>query len=183
MDLVTALAVVIGVMGAIATWVAVTMGSPYVLIWAIFVGWGSFYHCGGKEAGIKSSAVANVWGVVCAAVALIVTLALAGSLGLALAAGLCVGVSVLILILGAKVPALAAIPAGVYGYASTAALFLLGVAGSAMASATPPVAYASVYGDGNGAVIKAAVAVAISLIIGNVLGYISEKVVGAVVKK
>ena len=52
-----------------------------------------------------------------------------------------------------------------------------------MASATPPVAYASVYGDGNGAVIKAAVAVAISLIIGNVLGYISEKVVGAVVKK
>jgi hypothetical protein len=168
MDLVTALAIVIGVMGAIATWVAITMGSPYLLIWAVFIGWGSFYHCGGKEAGIKSSAVANVWGVICAAVALIVALALAGSLGLPLAAGLCVGISIVILILGAKVPALAAIPASVYGYASTAALFLHG---------------AAAYGEGNTAVIKVAAAVAISLIVGNVLGFISEKIAGAVVKK
>lgn len=181
MDLVSALAVVIGVMGGIATWVAITLGSPYVLIWAIFLGWASYYHCGGKEAGLQSSAVANVWGVICAAVALIVTLALAGSLGVPLAAGLCVGISVVIMIMGAKVPALSAIPAAVYGYASTAALFLVGVLGAASANADPA-PYVSIYGGGNSAVMKAAAAVAISLIIGNVLGYISQKIAGALVK-
>jgi Protein of unknown function (DUF1097) len=164
MDLVTALAIVIGVMGAIATWLAITMGSPYLLIWAAFIGWASYYHCGGKESGLKSSAVANVWGAICAAVALIALLAMGVT---AVTAGICVGVTVAIMILGAKVPALSAIPAAVYGYASTAALFLLG---------------AAAYGEGSGAVIKVAVAVAISLVIGNVLGYISEKIAGSVVK-
>lgn len=165
MDLVTALAIVIGVMGAIATWVAVTLGSPFVLIWAVFIGWASFYHCGGKEAGLKNSAIANVWGAVCAAIALIAALAMGIT---AVTAAICVGVTVVIMILGAKVPALAAIPAAVYGYASTAALFLLG---------------AAAYGAGAGAVVKVAVAVAVSLVIGNVLGYISEKIAGAVVAK
>lgn len=164
MDLVTALAIVIGIMGAIATWVAVTLGSPYVLIWAIFVGWGCFFHCGGKEEGLKNSAIANLWGAVCAAVALIVALAMGIT---AVTAAICVGVTVAVMILGAKVPALAAIPAAVYGYASTAALFLLG---------------AAAYGEGSGAVVKVAVAVTISMIIGNVLGYISEKIAGALVK-
>ena len=165
MDLVTALAIVIGVMGAIATWVAVTLGSPFVLIWAVFIGWASFYHCGGKEAGLKNSAIANVWGAVCAAIALIAALAMGIT---AVTAAICVGVTVVIMILGAKVPALAAIPAAVYGYASTAALFLLG---------------AAAYGAGAGAVVKVAVAVAVSLVIGNVLGYVSEKIAGAVVAK
>jgi len=164
MDLVTALAIVIGVMGAIATWLAVTLGSPYLLIWAAFIGWGSYYHCGGKESGLKNSAAANVWGAICAAVALIVLLAMGVT---AVTAGICVGVTVAILILGAKVPALSAIPAAVYGYAATAALFLHG---------------AAAYGEGSGAVIKVAVAVAISMVIGNILGYVSEKIAGSVVK-
>ena len=164
MDLVTALAVVIGIMGGIATWAAITMGSAYALIWAVFIGWASFFHCGGKEAGLKASAAANVWGAICAAVALIVLLAMGVS---AATAGLCVGVSVIVMILGAKVPALGSIPAAVYGYASTAALFLMG---------------AAAYGEGSGAVVKVGAAVAISLVIGNVLGYISEKIVGSVVK-
>ena len=37
MDLITSLAVVIGIMGGIATWAAITIGSPYILIWKIFV--------------------------------------------------------------------------------------------------------------------------------------------------
>lgn len=71
MDLVIALAIVIGVMGGIATWAAVTVASPYILIWAIFIGWASFFHAGGGNDGIKGSAIANIWGVVCAAVAFI----------------------------------------------------------------------------------------------------------------
>jgi hypothetical protein len=164
MDLVTALAIIIGVMGAIATWLAVSIGSPYLLIWAAFLGWASYFHCGGKESGLKNSAAANVWGAICAAVALIALLAMGVS---AITAGICVGVTVAIMIFGAKVPALSAIPASVYGYAATAGLFLHG---------------AATYGEGSGAVIKVAVAVAISMVIGNILGYISEKIAGSVVK-
>ena len=164
MDLITSLAVVIGIMGGIATWAAITIGSPYLLIWTIFVAWGSFYHCGGKEAGLKSSAVANVWGVVCAVGALIALTSIGVT---ALMAGICVGISIVVLIMGAKIPAISAIPSAVYGYASTAALFLLG---------------AATYGAGPGGIVKVGVAIAISLIAGNILGYISEKIVGAVVK-
>jgi Protein of unknown function (DUF1097) len=164
MDLITSLAVIIGIMGGIATWAAVTIGSPYVLIWAIFVAWDSSYHCGGKEAGLQSSLAANLWGVIIASLALIALISMGVT---ALNAGICVGVSIVVLILAAKAPMLSAIPASVYGYASTAALFLLGAAG---------------YGEGAGGIIKVGAAVAVSMIIGNILGYISEKIVGAVVK-
>jgi len=162
MDLIVALAIVIGVMGGIATWVALNVS--YLLIWAIFIGWACFFHCGGKEEGAKNSAVANVWGVICAAVALVVLLAIGVT---PVAAGICVAVTVAIMILGAKVPALGAIPAAVYGYAATAAFVIHGGA----------------LGAGSGAVIQAALQVAVSLIIGNVLGYVSEKIAGALVSK
>lgn len=164
MDMITSLALIIGIMGGIATWAAITIGSPYLLIWTIFVAWGSFYHCGGKEAGLKSSAVANIWGVICAVVALIALTSIGVT---ALMAGICVGVSIIVLIMGAKIPALSAIPAAVYGYASTAALFLLGGAS---------------YGEGSGGIVKVGVAIAVSLLVGNLLGYVSEKIVGSVVK-
>jgi hypothetical protein len=84
----------------------------------------------------------------------------------AVTAAICVGVTVAIMILGAKVPALGAIPASVYGYASTAAAVLTSGA----------------LGNGAGAVVSTAIAVAVSMVIGNVLGYISEKVAGSLVK-
>jgi Protein of unknown function (DUF1097) len=164
MDLITALAVIIGIMGGLATWAAITIASTYILIWTIFVAWGSFYHCGGKVAGLKSSAAANVWGVICAVVALVALTSIGVT---AVMAGICVGISIVVLIMGAKISAISAIPSAVYGYASTAALFLLG---------------AAAYGEGPGAIIKVGVAVAVSLIVGNILGFISEKIVGSVVK-
>lgn len=164
MDIVTALAVIIGIMGGLATWAAVTLGSAFVLIWAIFIGWGSFFHCGGKEEGLQKAIAASIWGAICAAVALIVLT----SIGVTpVTAGICVGVTVVIMILGAKVPALSAIPAAVYGYAATAGLFLLGGAG---------------YGAGAGGIVKVAAAIAVSLVIGAILGYLSEKIAGAVAK-
>jgi len=137
MNLVTALAIVIGVMGGIATWAAVTVGSPFILIWAVFIGWASF----------------------------IVLLMLGVT---PINAGICVGATVLIMILGAKIPALGAIPAQVYGYAATAGLFLM--AGAA-------------YGEGNASVIGVAGAIIASMVVGNVLGFISEKIVGALTAK
>lgn len=164
MNIVTALAVAIGVMGGIATWAAVTLGSPYVLIWAIFIAWASFFHAGGKEAGLQASVVANIWGAICAAVAFIALTSMGVT---AVNAGICVGVTVAIMIFGAKVPALGAIPASVYGYAATAALFLTSGAN---------------YGEGVGGIIQVGLAIAVSMAIGGVLGLVSEKVAGALTK-
>jgi hypothetical protein len=74
--------------------------------------------------------------------------------------------SVVALVLGAHIPALSTIPAGVYGYASTAAFALL--TGVAIADA--------------GAMAKAGIMVLVSLIIGNVFGFVSEKIAGGMAK-
>jgi Protein of unknown function (DUF1097) len=61
MNIITALAIVIGALAAVATWLC--LGTGFGLqVWALFVGWGSFYHSGGKEVGLKNSAVSHIWG-------------------------------------------------------------------------------------------------------------------------
>ena len=158
MNIITALAIVIGALAAVATYLC--LGTPLGLqIWALFLGWGSFYHAGGKEAGFKNSAVNHIWGAVMASLALIVVGAMGAGVPMI---SVIVGISVVILVLGAHLPLLSTIPAGVYGYASTAALVLL----TAPLNLAAPV------------VIKAAVMVVISLIIGNAFGYVSEKLAG-----
>ena len=60
MDLVTALALSIGLLGGVATYLY--LSDPLVLglqIWAAFIAWASFYHCGGKIQGFISSILAN----------------------------------------------------------------------------------------------------------------------------
>ncbi|HEY4807169.1 MAG TPA: DUF1097 family protein, partial [Roseiarcus sp.] len=51
MDLITALALSIGVLGGIATFVLLSFGMG-LQIWVAFIAWATFYHCGGKEAGL-----------------------------------------------------------------------------------------------------------------------------------
>lgn len=163
MNIITALAVVIGVLAAVATWLCLgnTMG---LQVWALFIGWGSFYSAGGKETGLTKSAINNIWGVVVASLALMVVAAVGGSV---IVTSIIVGASVVVLVLGAHVALLSTIPAGVYGYASTAAFCLLtGVA----------------LGDA-GAVFKAAAITLVSLIIGNLFGYVSEKGAGMLAAK
>ena len=123
MDLITALAVSIGLLGGVATYVFLSFGMG-LQIWAAFIGWASYYHCGGQTKGLTDSIAGAVWGAVMAAAAF----ALMGVIGLpgALGAAVAVAITVFIMIMGAKVPILSSIPAAVYGYASTAALTLLG---------------------------------------------------------
>lgn len=163
MNLITSLAISIGVLAAVATWVC--LGNSLGLqVWALFIGWGSFYHSGGKTDGLVKSATNHLWGVVVATVALIVIGTVAGSV---IVTSVLVGVSVVVLVMGAHLPALATIPAAVYGYASTAAFCLL----TGVALADPA------------AMAKAAVMVLISLVLGNVFGLVSEKGAGLMVKQ
>ena len=159
MNLIIALTISIGVLAAAATYLC--LGTSFGLqVWALFIGWGSFYHTGGGNDGLTKSAINHVWGIVVAAIALFVVATVGGSTAVTSAI---VGVSVVVLVLGAHIPALSTIPAAVYGYASTAAFCLLtGVAIGDMAALAP-----------------AAGIVAISMIIGNIFGFVSEKVAGA----
>ncbi|MFZ2502264.1 MAG: DUF1097 domain-containing protein [Nocardioides sp.] len=161
MGLIEALAVVIGIMGGIATGAALQINSAYFVIWVTFVAWASFYAAGGGNEGIAKSTAANVWGAVIAWGSLTIFSKLAGGgMNIPLAGALCVGIAIIVLIMGAKVPALGFIPGQVFGYAPTAGLFV-----------------AAGYTGG-----KLLIAAIVSLIIGNVLGIISEKAAGAVAK-
>jgi hypothetical protein len=164
MGLIEALAVVIGIMGGIATGAALQIGSIYFVIWVTFVAWASFYAAGGGTAGFAKSTAANIWGAVIATISLWAFSKLAASMNVPLAGALCVGIAIVVLILGAKVDALGFIPGQVFGYAPTAGLFVTGF-------------LAGTYSIGS--MLAAAI---VSLVIGNVLGIVSEKAAGAVAK-
>ena len=169
MPLVTALAISIGGLGGLATWVCLGMVSG-LQIWAIFIAWGCFYHCGGGEKGLRDTIVCNIAGAVIAWIALLIivnTGGIGGALPAGLWAGIVVGVTVAILVLLANMPALATIPAMVYGYASVAAFFLLsGTANVMAADFTNPL-----------------IAVVVSMVIGAILGWVSQKIAVAMSAK
>lgn len=169
MSLVTALAISIGVMGGIATFLVLgPLAVLHLHIWAMFLAWACYYHTGGKEAGLRNTIVNTIFGAVMAWIALllVVYIPLAGLIGLPLWAGICVGVTVIVLVLGAHLPAFSVIPAGVYGYAAVAAFALVGPHLNTLTSLS---------------MLNPLLGVGISLIVGALLGYASEKVAGSLV--
>ena len=170
MDLITALSVSIGALAAVATYLFLGILPPGWQLWAAFIGWASFYGAGGKDKGLQASITANIWGAVLALIALLIITksgwADAKSLGLPLTAAIIVGLSVVVLVYGAKAPALAAIPSSVYGYASVAALAL--ITGKFDTLTQPDLT-------------NPFVAVLLSLIVGNLFGYVSEMLAGKLV--
>ncbi len=168
MDLVTALAVSIGLLGGAATYLYLSDFLGLGLqIWAAFIAWASFYHCGGKIQGFTSSILANLWGVIWGALTLIAFSNLDFGLAAPIWAGICVAFGVGLMILGCKIPIFSAIPATVYGYAATVALALLtnSVAGLVDPTLTNP-----------------AVVIALSMIGGAIFGLISEALAGVLAK-
>jgi Protein of unknown function (DUF1097) len=164
MDPITALAVSIGLLGGVATLLFLNVGT--IQIWIAFIGWGSYFHCGGGAGGgFQKSVVAGIWGAIMGFIALLVITQVSIALPIALWPSIVVAVTVFIMVLGAKVEALGAIPAAVYGYAATAGYGLLsGASVTEMSLANPLVCSV------------------ISLVVGAVFGIISEKVAGALGK-
>ena len=160
MNLIARLALVIGLLGAFATWLFLGPLAGFGLqIWAAFIMWGCFYHCGGGVAGLKAGLAGGIWGAIMASVAL-ASIATVG--GGPLGAAVCVGVTVAVFILGSNFPLMAAIPAAVYGYSAVAALALL-KPGEDIFSA--------------GVVTNPLINIAISMVIGSIFGFVSEKIV------
>ena len=160
----TALAISVGVLGAIATWLFLGPLGGALAIWAAFIAWGCFFHCGGKEHGLQSAILCNAAGAIIAGITLIVATktGLADKLGLPVWAAICVGIGVAAMVLLANIPLFAAIPAQVYGFASVVAYTLMTKdADLTAASLANPV-----------------VVVILSMIVGAVFGYVSEKLAG-----
>ena len=170
MDLITALALSIGVLGGIATFVLLSPFGLGMQIWVAFIAWATFYHCGGKEEGLTKALTNNIFGAIMALIALLLVtqVPLGGALGVPLWAGICVLITVFILVYAAKAPLLSDIPASVYGYAATAGLALAGNKLGAVTTASMENPFINIV---------------ISLIIGAVLGYISQTIALALVKK
>lgn len=169
MDLVSALAISIGLLGGLATFFFLSPVGMGLSIWAAFIAWASFYHCGGKVEGFQTSVLANVWGVLWGALTLSAVSMTGGAdaLGLPAWAGICVAVGVGLMILGSKLPLLSSIPAAVYGYAAVVALALL----------TSSAGSVGVPGLEN-----PAINIALSMVIGGGLGLLSERLVGLLKK-
>ena len=74
MGLIQALAISIGALAAVATFLFLgPMVGLGLSLWAVFIAWATFYHCGGKEAGLTKTITHNIFGSVLAWIALLVS--------------------------------------------------------------------------------------------------------------
>ncbi|GAB4372862.1 MAG: hypothetical protein Kow00121_15560 [Elainellaceae cyanobacterium] len=147
-----AYSVSIGVLGAIDTLLTATV--ILVPVWVTFIAWASFFILGGKISGLKRSIASNLTGIVIASLTLLLISALSAN---PFVAAICVGVGSAAMVQASKLPLLTAIPAIVWGFASTV--------GTTAATGQPITAP----GLENPALVAAA-----AMVLGGLFGYLSE---------
>jgi len=147
-----AYSVSIGILGAVDTYLTATL--ILVPVWVTFIAWASFFILGGKASGLKQSLASNLTGIIIASLTLLAISVLNAN---PLVAAICVGVGSAAMVQASKVPLLTAIPAIVWGFASTV--------GTAIATSKP----ITTPGLENPALVATA-----AMILGGVFGYLSE---------
>ena len=154
MDLLVALGISIGVL--IAAWVYVAVGMPELglIVWAGIIAWATFYAAGGGIEGLKKSVASNLAGNFWAAIALYVFNMMGGGNVVVLA--IIFGIVAFIFCLQAKIPLLSFIPGAFLGAATWVGVDVAGAAN-----------------DG-GLLDAADIMIPVSMVVGAVLGYISE---------
>jgi uncharacterized protein DUF1097 len=168
MSQLVALSLSIGLLGGVATFVLRALG---LAVWAAFIAWACFFHCGGDTKALKQTVVGNIFGCLMAWVAsfLVISTPLGhNEVGIAAA----VAITVFVLCLAAHVPALSVIPASVYGYASTFAYLLLTAQAMAIAELTSTDFHRN-----------ALLLIVLSMVAGALFGFASGKLAAAVTKK
>jgi hypothetical protein len=156
MDVLVALAVSIGIL--IAAWTYIALGTAAALpVWAGIIAWGCFFAAGGKTTGLTKTVASNLSGVFWAFVALYLSASLPGVGALSLL----FGVAALFMVLQSRIAALSFIPGAFLG-AATAVSVVVGAEGKF------PHPWART---------------AIALVLGALLGYLSEMLAGAMARK
>ena len=164
MPAVIALALSVGVLAVIDTWLFIgPLATSIVggLIWVSFIAWGCHFHSGGGIKGTTTAVACMAWGAIVGLGSVLLATGPLASLDAPVAFGIAVGLGAALICLSSKVPLLSTIPASVYGFAS-------------IAGALP------LY-DGDPK--KAVLPVIAAVIIGAVFGFVSEIVANALTKK
>ena len=158
-----ALAVSVGVLAVLATWIFFLepVAAAHLQVWQAFIAWGCHYHSGGKFTCTTNTVVCMSFGAVVGMTACILATGALASLG-QFAAPVAVGLGATVICLASKLPLLGTIPASVYGFASIAGLFLLGSGMSPTRALLPTI---------------------LSILIGAAFGYVSEALAAALAKK
>ena len=160
------MALSIGGLGGVATWLALSPLAGMVVIWGIFLAWGSFFHNGGDGAALKNTIVCGIFGSVLAGLAFVL-ITNVGLGSLPVTAAVWVGVTVFLLVMGASIPAFSVIPSAVYGYAATAAYAIHAKADLAATADTLNMDFSN-----------PVFVISLSIIVGAVFGMISGKLAG-----
>lgn len=134
-----AMALSIGVLGAVDTYVTATL-IP-VPVWVTFIAWASFFALGGGGAGLVRSIASNLTGIAIASLTLLTVDILSQH---PLIVALCVGIGSAAMVQASKVPLLSITPGIVFGFASTVGttavmgkpIDTLGIANPALIAAT-----------------------------------------------
>jgi hypothetical protein len=180
MPALVALSLSIAVLGAVWAYLALGPLSP-LLVWAGFIAWGCYFHTGGDTKALVKTICGNAYGALVAWIALLIIFktGIAGAGTMAIAA--VVGVTVFFLVIVASIDQLSAVPANVYGYASTVAYSLhqASAAGATPdARGTGPLQNLTTAGLDNPLVL-----LIISMVIGAVAGHLSGMLSKAITKK
>ena len=138
----------------IAGWTYVALELAVLPVWAGIVAWGCFFAAGGKTTGLSKTIAANLSGVLWAFLALTAWKSLGGGVPVL---SVLVGLAALFMVLQSKIAALSFIPGAFLG-AATAVGVVVGA---------------------NGSWTKTIIA----LVVGAVLGYVSELLAGAMSRK
>jgi hypothetical protein len=156
MDSLVALGISIGVL--IAAWVYVSVGMPELglIVWAGIVAWATFYATGGGSNGLQKAIASNLAGNFWAAVALYVAAMVAP--GNVVALSIIFGIVAFIFCVQAKIPLLAFIPGAFLGAATWVGVDVAGASAD------------------NGAFNTTDLMISASMVVGAILGYVSEAV-------
>lgn len=124
MDVLVALALSIGIL--IAVWTYIALGVAALPVWAGIVAWACFFAAGGKTAGLTKTIASTLSGVLWAFLALTAWKSFGGGVPVL---SVLVGVAALFMVLQSRIPALSFIPGSFLG-AATAVSVVVGANGS-----------------------------------------------------
>jgi len=173
MSQLTALSVSIGVLGGLWAYLALGPLAGMVLVWAGFIAWGCYFHTGGDTAALQKTIAGTVYGAVLGWVALLLVVNNPASLPGTIAAPVYVAVTVFLLVIVAGQTLLSVVPANVYGYAGIVAYSLQ----TPTADGAGPLASLTATSFANPLIL-----LAVSYVVGAVLGMLSGKLAGALGK-
>jgi hypothetical protein len=148
-----ALSISIGVLGGVATLLTATVVT--VPVWVVFIAWASFFILGGGTAGMVKSIASNLTGIVIASLTLLSIPAFGGG---PVVTAIAVGIGSAAMVQASKIKLLSAIPAIVWGFASTV---------GTVAATGSPITTVSI--------TNPALIAALSMVLGAVFGIVSER--------